>query len=205
MSRDTISITALKKEDTMSPNTTQPIQTPQSPPTPPKSGWKATAIIFIILSILLVGLAVFLVTKKLYKQECETCETSVAEEDGDETIGRDVVNYFTIKEWGIKFRIPEGLENLVYSISGDSEDVDRVSITTSDLNQCGGRGMLLRSTDANIVKNVDGSISNPTYWLNDKYYWYQHPQSLCTEDEDGTEYRTVKLIQQMLTVPFNQI
>ena len=149
---------------------------------PPKNGWKFTAIIFITLSTIFISLSVFLVSGKLNKQESWLELGPSTNEDDENSATDNTDRYLTIKEWSIKLRIPEGLNNVVYSIDKDGADIDQLSVTTSEFDRCKeGLGTLLRSADADAIKYGNDIIS-PNYELNNKYYWYKFPSAPCTDN-----------------------
>ncbi|MCL2869889.1 hypothetical protein FWF48_03760 [Candidatus Saccharibacteria bacterium] len=100
----------------------------------PKNKWKIVGIIFIILALLLGGAGGFIAYKFLnQKDELDSKQTALDKAKADLKIAQnkeaednttvaetESANYLTIKEWGIKFKIPDTLKNVTYTITGDS-------------------------------------------------------------------------------------
>ena len=162
-----------------------------------KNAWKPIAIIAIIVAVILACSTIFFAAKSNQSKNNEVDESAEIETPVD------TENYFVIEEWDIKFAIPEGLENPIYSIANHT-DGDSILVTVDNFEQC-QLGLLFRSIKSQIV--VLGEIVMPNYTYNDYYYWYTSPQAVCTgdtgyaTDADENELETVNLIQTMLTVP----
>jgi len=94
-----------------------PITQPETP-----NKWKITAIIFIVLSILLVGLSTFLVVDKLSSKNDEKDQPDTSQENGNQTNteeNEEISNIFTIPEWNIQFTIPDTITDIRYVIASN--------------------------------------------------------------------------------------
>lgn len=65
-------------------------------------------IAIIVLGVLLLGAIGYIVCEKtIWKKECETCKVV----EGEQTVDP---GYLTVREWGVRFRIPQGVTGATY-------------------------------------------------------------------------------------------
>lgn len=151
-------------------------------------------------------------------------DTTVVDDvdDGGGTTSTSVVNtadYIYVGEWGIKIKIPEGLNRVSYEFKQHGDD--QTEGTTVAVSGTVGDGL---PDFANIYKNISslGTVSRVLknayenynfpdemrecgyeglVFSDDKYnYCYGHPQSVYStvENEQALETESVTVIQQML-------
>ena len=174
-------------------------------PQPKLNKWKPIAITFIALTAILIGLTAFFCLKDTAtdndKQDCEDIAAGQPNDSDIPEIIDETDNYLIITEWGIKFPIPEGLENPIYSFADHGPNTF-ISINTpifSAIADChNGLGALSRST-------AEGERPF-NYYYDGYYYFYEGPHAPCTnEAQNLPEGTTIGLIKAMLTVPFRAI
>ena len=132
----------------------------------------------------------------------------------------DVTDYIYVGEWGLKIRVPEGLESISYLfdyraseqyedylyINGVVEGYDGIpSFLNTSIKEhwlgclhrlAQGEEPALRASMGTLVTTIDGSE-----------YYYGGPQAIESENEQDRdlESKTVDLIRQMLTNPENYL
>lgn len=163
----------------MEPNPPMLIEQPKT-----SNKWKITAIIFIVLSVLLIGLSTFLLIDKLNnkdeKEQAETCQENKTDEENEDS---EEVNTFAISEWNIEFTIPDSLTDIRYVIEnapdysgataylvarpsdGSLQYPSDISVRIKDE----ALAILTRSTLSIIDGNVNGSVEGKKVG---NYYFY---------------------------------
>ncbi len=92
--------------------------------------WKAAAVVFIILAIMLAVGVVFLGIKlrdnkinndnpNLDSSSTSTSSPNTSTDQTDENSDNTNDNYLTINEWGVKFQVPDGFASLDYNKLSD--------------------------------------------------------------------------------------
>lgn len=190
--------------------------------------WRVAAIVFIAVTVLLVGIGTFLFTKQggelanANKKNDGNVKTikdikdKLANLEKGETANGDTIKsetatdankgYLVVSEWGIKFKLPEGLAGLKYSFSdqfGLVFALDEISKTG-----CGAAGDLgsLSASSSSVVKTPADSPTG-TYGsrlsasaVNGLYFFWVSPQYACgnsqTDINVGAE--KVQLIKNMV-------
>ena len=134
-----------------------------------------------------------------------TTPTEPEDSNTSSPIEQPSISYFVIEEWNIKFRIPEGLDSPMYSI-GEYGNVDITTAALSGFPHCSSLGVLSRAENEGLVTGPGGGqMWKPAYYNFDGYfYFYTSPQAVCSSDPD-TEVEIIRLIREMLTVPFEKV
>jgi hypothetical protein len=172
-----------------------------------KNTWKPIAIIAIIVVVILACSSIFFAIYSNQSQDNNVEDSNESSDDSEsnepDTPAVNIVNEFVIEEWGIKFFIPEGLENLTYSIENSVENnvnISTLTVTTTDFEQY-KLGILTRSTS----DRTDGSSWwRPDYSFNGYFYYNECTGFSCTNidfDPNAPERVASRLVQTMLTVP----
>ncbi len=109
-------------------------------------------------------------------------------------------DYLVIKEWGVEFKKPAGMEDLQYKLVDSSSDFRPVSFTTQklvDLDRSAGgtNGRFYCTVEYNPIgvlarsAGVPGS-STPGYDVStsvkvgEYYYVFIHPQAACSDNKE---------------------
>jgi hypothetical protein len=131
--------------------------------------------------------------------------------DGNEV---NTADYIYVGEWGLKIRIPEGLNKVSYAFKQNG-GLDRVEGSTVTVSGTVGDNL---SDFANMYKNnsplgainrilkgaygdgLDCQYSSLVFSDDDYNYCYEHPQSVysTSQEEQDLEVKTADLIEQML-------
>lgn len=117
------------------------------------------------------------------------------------TIGSKVVagqTYLVIKEWGVKFKLPDSVKGTSYVMSDDSQsaELQLASLADTPCEKAGWLGHIYRS-DTNPEEAVaEGAVPNfASTKFGAYYYVYTPPQNMCVQD--GPYYSIVKAAFQM--------
>ena len=181
----------------------------------PKNVWKPIAIVAISVSVILLGLSIFLLVQNSNQRaqiNSQNDKSDVSDQTEDNTNvdkkpdtdisdnSQTSTDYLVIEEWGVKFKIPEGLQDPIYSYSLDDHG-GYITVTTLAFNaeRCQALGELTHSADPNFFKENGGPNRSPDFHFDGYYYFYGSPQSACTTDKQNIELQTVELIRAMLT------
>ncbi|MCL2869888.1 hypothetical protein FWF48_03755 [Candidatus Saccharibacteria bacterium] len=184
----------------------------------PRNKWKAVGMIFIILTLLFGGAGGFLgyalmqkkndldsANKNLkdVKAQLATAKTDLAnakKQNSTEESTNNSANYLTVKEWGIKFTIPDGLTGLKYTISNDNLEfnTDKVAAYGGICATDGVVGIIHRSNVSNEQQPGEGNQLNVAA-INGYYFYLASPQASCTTDTTGAQLQldTFQLIKQL--------
>lgn len=134
------------------------------------------------------------------------------ETDGSEV---NTANYIYVGEWGIKIKVPQGLNQLSYlfdsrasegedeylyinGVSGDYESIP--SFVNTSVKEF-WLGVLNRVQKGSADTNMPGGRGVLVTSIGDYDYYYGHPQDVISTDENEQEIelKTVDAIQNMLT------
>jgi hypothetical protein len=106
----------------------------------------------------------------------------------------ELVTYFQIKEFGIKFELPGDIKDLIYHV-GSSYEYQTIGFSTNTLLQkdssCNEAEGSIGTINISKKSPQDGPMNSDNLILvdNGSYFYYVHPQAVCTEN---------KLIQDLL-------
>ncbi|MDR1033016.1 MAG: hypothetical protein LBL84_03345 [Candidatus Nomurabacteria bacterium] len=187
----------------------------------PRNKWKITAIIFIIIALVAACGAVFFLIRSnglngelsdaKKKNDANTRVISElndklakSEEDSGTTGEGTNKGYLVVTEWGIKFKIPEGLSDVQYVIADGQL---RFGESYAESKGCkisdgsGAYGYILRSTSSKQAANLDdttgtrGSLLG-TQAVGGYYYFYNNPQDSCDGSQKVSD--NLSLMKQMI-------
>ncbi len=169
-------------------------------------------IILSILVLLSVGFAIFeYITASNASCDCPKCEKTECncEEGEEEEVSSE--DYLYIGEWGIKIKIPEGLEEVGYHSGSIDNDLiyisgvksglsaeEKTAVEASGLLNGNLVGLSRVAAEAYKNDNCEASCPTPTYAADDYQYMYASPQTTTYESVADIEVSTVQLIVNML-------
>lgn len=127
----------------------------------------------------------------------------------------DTADYIYVGEWGLKIRIPDGLNYVGYEfrqgevlVGAEGSDVavfgtvgDELSDFANIYKSDSSLGSVARILKGAYGDGLDCQYSSLVFSDNDYNYCYVHPQSVysTSQEEQDLEVKTVDLIEQMLT------
>ncbi len=137
-----------------------------------------------------------------YPEQCVTKDGKVyttAAVTPSTTSQSDAQNYLIIKEWGVKFKLPDAVWGTSYSMNEttQSAELQLASLIGTPCEKPGWIGHIYRSTiKTNDAMPADSSIpsSAPTAFGGYDYY-YTPPQNMCVYD--GPYYSTVESVMKV--------
>ena len=179
----------------------------------PRNGWKAISVVFIVLTLVFAGASGFLgyqlAQKKTdlsdanssikdVKAQLKQVKKDLADAKKQNITGgtniKDSTGYLTIKEWGIKFKIPDGLNSIRYEINKDSNGKQYVGVYYDDAGCSFPIVTISRTTNASTPASQDGTlkVGDIAKKIGDYYYTVAAMQANggCTNDANATKART---------------
>lgn len=176
--------------------------------------WKITAVIAIFLTLIFAAAAAFLVYWcSEQKTEIENLKTAISQmiqgeegqADSDETADATKNNYLVVDEWGIKFELPEGLNDITYRIE-NSGGVGYLRLSSGQLNEScmsidSPLGTIGRYTSSYYDNNSQQLPSRLNYSpINGYVYTYSHPQSSCSSVQEvvNLQNEQLELVKSMI-------
>ena len=190
-----------------------------------RSGFAHMVIIVVILGVALVGALGFIFYQnfvqkktdsvaKTETQQSTSNKNSQSESNKSDTGQASIADkdYLTISDWGVRFKIPSetGSKEIKY-YKGLASKGDVYLFTTSEVENLGGN-CAYSSTDywvplATVIKSTqtpqeDESIQGYTgklvAHLGDVYYYYQSPQSSCSNNNTSLQTEDIAVIRQLV-------
>lgn len=159
----------------------------------------------IVIAVIFIGVVMSLFifsTKKYTKLNSLTVDK-----------GQDNSDYLQIKEWGVEFKKPSDMYDLVYtlintSIGENDRVVENVYFSTHKLinldQSCGPQmgpigvlvGILGRENDPTYFqdRNIPINFMYSTY-LGDRYYFFVRPQATCSDNKQVQEIESEQLLK----------
>ena len=151
-------------------------------------------IIVLVLALLALG-AWFIWDKNKDKDYEESANAAMQASAESEEIANNVATpdqtYLTIKEWDVRFKTSAANKDAYYYIENGKPDYAYLSLTSlKNADNCAADdttiGVIVRFKKGDIDPISEEPYIN--YYpsapkVGDYYYFYQHPQAGCTEDE----------------------
>jgi len=167
-------------------------------------------IAIVALGVLLLGAVGYIICEKtIWKQKCEVEYGNGGEGDNGEDTSSGVVGdespsyaFFAVERWGVKFRIPDGLFDIVsypLQASGDGEEFSANGYSPHYDVANGGEicsmGMLMRFSDNTTYPVYTEEDKTNAVKVGDYYFLYSTSWDPC-DDTTG-----ITLMKQMLSNP----
>ncbi len=133
------------------------------------------------------------------EQQLQELKKSTSNTESNELTNTDTEQYLVIKEWGVKFRINEGIKGTFYVLNGNEARFSTETFAALD-KYCDPRlkdgdssygglvGTLVRGRQEDRVGNMTAAEWDPAgKTINGYYYYFLNAQSPCTENHTNEE------------------
>ncbi|MCL2165396.1 MAG: hypothetical protein FWH55_13655 [Oscillospiraceae bacterium] len=172
-----------------------------------RNHWKIAAIILIVVTPVLAGTTVFFAVKSQnakFNVSTTEKESNESNSSSNNTKCPDTEmpeinenNFLTIEEWGVKFKIPYGLEDVTYEmrISGGITIVDLYTRLGDDIGIASNSDYTPFMDNALVsIRRLGTNEAISKYWVKgvivgDYRYDFMHPQALYSNGDKVNEVK----------------
>lgn len=155
---------------------------------------------FGVIVLIVVILAAGLVGYNKYVKDDTPKKTETISQTNKQNDPTEGGRYLVIKEWGVRFKVPEGLKNPSYTYNSEF-DYPSIKVPKIEaLSGCDTKNIFAISRGKAGDRLVDQQIesSQDTAKAGDYYYFIAPPQSSCFSEENSEGEKEVYQVRQQL-------
>lgn len=160
--------------------------------------------VLVLVLVLLTGVAVFVRVQNSNKSAKVVDDGGVKKKAKSVVTQPAKVTYFTIKEFGVRFKLPDELKDLTYSYQVNANIPGAFFSTqtlihkdTNCIPEEGPLGIISRRQAGTMVFDKPIEQYSGAKKIGNFYYIYESPQSPCSHDNNKeVEDLTIKQLQQ---------